>query len=138
MRCGKKSVPVSAPRSRGVGCARTPVGASRWRPDCPEERGEQGADRRQVATRWGSDPGRLGAQAGGQACRQRRRKPAVISEKKTPIDSAIPEYWNVDRIPDATPRSAAGTLSMIEEVFGAENMPCPMPVEAHQARTGCS
>ena len=57
-------------------------------------------------------------------------RPAIISEKKMPIDSAIPEFWNVERIPDATPRSPAGTLLMIEEVFGAENMPWPTPLSS--------
>ena len=31
-------------------------------------------------------------------------RPATISEKKMPIDSAMPEFWNVERIPEAEPR----------------------------------
>ena len=31
-------------------------------------------------------------------------KPAVIMLKKTPILTSEPEFWNVARIPDATPR----------------------------------
>jgi hypothetical protein len=30
--------------------------------------------------------------------------PATINEKKIPMDSEVPEFWNVDRIPDAAPR----------------------------------
>ena len=32
-------------------------------------------------------------------------RPAIISEKKMPMDSDMPEFWNVDRMPDAAPRS---------------------------------
>src|SRR6266581_1066047 len=47
--------------------------------------------------------------------------PAIISEKKTPMDSDMPEFWNVERIPDAAPRCLAGTLLMIADVFGEAN-----------------
>ena len=57
-------------------------------------------------------------------------RPTIINEKKTPIDSAVPEFWKVARIPDATPRYRAGTLPMIEEVLGAANMPVPIPFSA--------
>ncbi len=53
-----------------------------------------------------------------------------MSEKKAPIDRAVPEFWNVERIPEATPRYFAGTLLMIEEVLGALNMPPPIPFAA--------
>jgi hypothetical protein len=53
-----------------------------------------------------------------------------MSEKKTPIDKAVPEFWKVARIPEAAPRWSAGTLLIIEEVFGALNMPMPMPLIA--------
>ncbi len=53
--------------------------------------------------------------------------PAIISEKKTPIDSDVPELKNVARMPDADPRWRAGTEFMIAVVFGAENRPEPMP-----------
>ncbi len=53
-----------------------------------------------------------------------------MSEKNTPIDRAVPEFWNVARIPEATPRSLAGTLLMIDEVFGDANMPLPTPFAA--------
>jgi len=53
--------------------------------------------------------------------------PAIMSEKKTPIDSTKPEFWNVASIPDAAPRCLAGTLFMIAAAFGAENRPIPAP-----------
>ena len=36
--------------------------------------------------------------------------PAITSVKNTAIEIAVPEFWKVARIPDATPRSEAGTL----------------------------
>ena len=53
--------------------------------------------------------------------------PAIISEKKTPMDSTKPEFWNVASMPDAAPRCLAGTLFMIAAAFGAENRPMPAP-----------
>ncbi len=44
--------------------------------------------------------------------------PAIIREKKTPMETAVPEFWKVARIPEATPRSRGGTLPMIEEELG--------------------
>ncbi len=46
---------------------------------------------------------------------------------KTPIDSSVPLFWNVARMPEAAPRCVAGTLFMIEVVFGAANRPNPIP-----------
>src|SRR5215469_18510468 len=45
--------------------------------------------------------------------------PAIISEKNAPMDRAVPEFWNVERMPDAAPRCRAGTLLMIEDELGA-------------------
>ena len=45
-----------------------------------------------------------------------------------PIDRDMPEFWNVDRMPDAAPRSRAGTLLMIAEVLGEANRPLPTPL----------
>src|ERR1022692_916903 len=56
--------------------------------------------------------------------------PAIMSEKNTPIDSAVPEFWKVERIPEATPRWLAGTLLMMDDELGAENMPVPIPFAA--------
>src|SRR5215469_9586003 len=55
-------------------------------------------------------------------------RPAIISEKKIPMDSDIPEFWNTDRMPEAAPRCHGGTLPMIEEVFGEANRPDPRPL----------
>src|ERR1700734_2536401 len=57
-------------------------------------------------------------------------RPAIIREKNTPIDSEVPEFWKVDRIPEATPRYSAGTLDMIEEEFGELYIPMPTPFRA--------
>ena len=39
--------------------------------------------------------------------------PAIISEKKMPMDNDMPEFWKVDRMPEAEPRCLAGTALMI-------------------------
>src|ERR1700684_2317815 len=57
-------------------------------------------------------------------------KPAIMREKNTPIDSEVPEFWKVDRIPEATPRDCAGTLDMTEAEFGELYMPTPTPLRA--------
>ena len=56
--------------------------------------------------------------------------PANMIEKNTPVDTAVPEFWNVERIPEATPRYWAGTLLMIDDVLGAANMQLPIPLAA--------
>ena len=53
-----------------------------------------------------------------------------MTEKNTPIDSAVPEFWKVERMPEAAPRWLAGTLPMIEEELGAANIPLPIPFSA--------
>ena len=53
--------------------------------------------------------------------------PAIISEKKMPMDSTNPEFWNVASMPDAAPRCLAGTLFMMAAALGAENSPMPTP-----------
>ena len=53
-----------------------------------------------------------------------------MSEKKIPMESAVPEFWNVARMPEAAPRRRAGTLLMIDDVLGAANMPLPIPLAA--------
>ena len=50
------------------------------------------------------------------------------------MDNAVPEFWKVDRMPDATPRWSAGTLLMIDDVLGAANRPLPIPLSADQHR----
>ena len=55
-------------------------------------------------------------------------RPAIISEKKMPMDSDMPEFWKVDRMPDAAPRCWAGTADMMAAVFGEANSPEPIPL----------
>src|SRR5580692_3355996 len=55
-------------------------------------------------------------------------RPAISSEKKMPMDSDIPEFWKVDRMPDATPRLWAGTEDMMAAVLGEANRPEPIPL----------
>src|SRR5579863_6066589 len=55
-------------------------------------------------------------------------RPAISSEKKIPIDSDMPEFWKVERMPDAAPRLWAGTEDMIAAVLGEANRPEPMPL----------
>jgi hypothetical protein len=68
------------------------------------------------------------AQSGGQRRGQTAGEAATISEKNTPIDRAVPELTNVERMPEAAPRRRAGTLPMIDDVFGEANMPLAAPL----------
>src|SRR6202034_3751871 len=62
---------------------------------------------------------------------------AMTSVKKIPIEIAVPEFWKVERIPEATPRSEAGTLPMIDEELGEANIPLAAPIRASSsANTG--
>ena len=69
-------------------------------------------------------------QAAGECRGEAVASPAIMSEKNTPIDTAVPEFWKVERMPEAAPRYLAGTLLMIEEELGAANMPLPIPFTA--------
>jgi len=51
----------------------------------------------------------------------------MMTVKNRIIDSTMPEFCSVARMPEATPRSASGTELMIEAVFGDENRPIPTP-----------
>src|ERR1700722_5607129 len=55
--------------------------------------------------------------------------PAIISEKKMPMDRDIPEFWKGARMPEAEPRGRAGTALMIAEVLGEANRPEPIPLK---------
>ena len=57
----------------------------------------------------------------------------IISEKNTPMDSEVPELKTVPRMPEAAPRSYAGTEFMIAVVFGAVNRPLPMPLTSRMS-----
>lgn len=64
-------------------------------------------------------------------------RPATSSEKKTPMDRTMPPFWNVARMPDATPRCEAGNAFITAVVLGAENRPEPMPLNSSStANTG--
>ncbi len=59
----------------------------------------------------------------------RLASPAIKREKKMPMDSDMPAFWNVDRMPDALPRCSAGTLLMMADVLGEANRPEPTPLK---------
>ncbi len=60
-------------------------------------------------------------------------RPAIISEKNRPMDNSTPLFMNVARMPEAEPRSRAGTAFMIPVVLGAANSPKPMPLKNRSA-----
>ena len=110
IRCGKNCRPVSTATVPGGSDAQHPgrreQGADRV---VTEQGGEQRADRGQVGDLRG-DRGRhaVGRQAGEWRAGRLAASPTIISEKKIPIDSDMPEFWKVDRMPEATPRVPAG------------------------------
>src|SRR3954467_11884539 len=58
-----------------------------------------------------------------RAAGSRLDRPTAISVKNAPIDSPMPVFIPVARIPDAAPRSDAGTAFMIAAAFGAAVSP---------------
>ncbi len=63
--------------------------------------------------------------------------PAMSTEKNSPIESTIPAFWKVARMPEAAPRSQGSTLDMIEAVLGELNRPEPTPFrKMTTAKTG--
>ena len=102
---------------------------SRGKNSVAEERREQGADRWQ----GGDGIGRRGGdavrrQAGGQGVRQRVGEPGDHQGEEHADRQRRPEFWNVERMPEATPRWCSGTLLMIADVLGAEKTPWPIPL----------
>ncbi len=64
-------------------------------------------------------------------------RPAIISEKKIPMDSTKPELVNVAIMPEAAPRCLAGTLFITAAALGAENRPMPAPeMKIRMAKAG--
>ena len=59
-------------------------------------------------------------------------RPTIIRLKKMPIDSTMPAFWNVARMPEAWPRSSAGTEFMMAVVFGGEKTPDADAVQEDQ------
>lgn len=56
--------------------------------------------------------------------------------KKHVMLNMVPLFWNVARMPEATPRVAGGTAFMMLVVFGAENRPIPTPMSSNSAKNG--
>ena len=54
-------------------------------------------------------------------------RPAIISVKKTPIESTLAEFMNVASIPAPAPRWLAGSEFITPALFGDENRPIPTP-----------
>ncbi|MFF3580151.1 hypothetical protein [Streptomyces mirabilis] len=53
------------------------------------------------------------------------------------MDSTIPAFWKVARMPEAAPRASGGTFDMMMEVFGAANRPPPSPLRrTRKAKSG--
>ena len=50
-----------------------------------------------------------------------------------PMDSSMPAFMKVARMPEAAPRSCGWTLPMMALVLGAANSPEPMPLSAISA-----
>jgi hypothetical protein len=131
-RLGKNSLPVSAARLAAGSLASTPVGASRcWIGFTPRTDANSEATGGRVATWCATAEGtpsliRPPLIVDGSEL----DRPTIISVNTTPMDTAVPEFWNVARIPEAAPRARAGTLPMIADVLGELNMPRPMPLTA--------
>jgi hypothetical protein len=135
MTSGKNVVPVRVWRLAAGSDDSAPVGVSRcWTGFSPSTAANSDDTGGNDAT-WCATP------AGTPCCfrapasdaGRRLASPAIMSEKNTPIDRAVPEFWNVERIPDAAPRWDAGTLPMIDDELGAPNIPTPMPLRTISA-----
>jgi hypothetical protein len=132
IRPGKNSRPVSVCCCAVVSVDRVPVGASRcWiglTPSWAANRVDTGGSAPTCAATSAGTP--CCCRPAVSVCGRLLASPAIISEKKTAIETAVPEFWNVARMPDATPRWCAGTLPMIEEELGEANMPLAIPLSA--------
>ena len=53
--------------------------------------------------------------------------PTIMSVKKIPIERTCAEFWNVEFIPDPTPRCFAGRLFITPARLGAANAPIASP-----------
>jgi hypothetical protein len=94
------------------------LGDQPWEELRGQERREQGADRWQGGDgigRHGGDAVRR--QAGGQGVRQRAGDPGDHQGEEHADRQRRPEFWNVERMPEATPRWCSGTLLMIADVL---------------------
>src|ERR1700719_3115508 len=117
---GKKLRPVSVAWLAAGSFASTPVGASRCcmgvTPSTDANSEETGGS---VATWWATPPGtpsltRPPDRVPGSVL----DRPAIISVNTTPIETAVPEFWNVEGMRAAAPRARAGTEPLTEGEFG--------------------
>src|SRR5713226_4933236 len=93
-----------------------------------QEGGEERGGRRQVRVFLATAPGTPAWERPLKSVDDNAEaRPMVMILKKTPMLTSVPEFWKVERIPDAAPRCSAGTLLITDEVFGEENMPWPRP-----------
>jgi hypothetical protein len=53
-------------------------------------------------------------------------------EKNTPVDTAVPEFWNVERIPEATPRYFGGHAAHDRRGVGGGEHATAYPVRRDQ------
>ena len=132
MSSGKNSRSVRVCRAAAGRPARPPRAASRWPSGFTPRTAANSDDTGGRAAIWCATPGATPCWRRPLASVTGRRlaSPAIMTEKNTPIDNAVPEFWKVERIPEAAPRWLAGTLPMIEEELGAANIPLPIPFTA--------
>src|SRR5215472_91035 len=130
IRCGKYSLLVSSAESDLGRRASAPDGLSRLPIGLyPRNDAKSVLTGGRLATWAASEAGTPCARRPALSVRGRvAASPAIISEKKTPMDSDMPEFMNVERMPEAAPRYLAGTLLMIADVFGDANRPEPSPL----------
>lgn len=129
---GKKLLPVSAARLAAGSFASTPLGASRcWTGLTPRTEANSDETGGSEPTWRATPPGTPSfTRPPVSVLGSEFDRPTIISVNTTPMETAVPEFWNVERIPEAAPRSRAGTEPMIEDEFGEANMPLPTPFSA--------
>ena len=63
--------------------------------------------------------------------------PTIMRVKKIPIEKTCAEFWNVEFIPEPTPRCSAGRLFITPARFGAAKAPIANPLSTRiDANTG--
>src|SRR5580700_5076970 len=106
-RPGKNSRPVSVAWLAAGSLASTPVGSSRcWIGFTPSTEANSDDTGGSVATWCATEDGtptliRPPLNVVGRLL----DRPTIISVNTTPMDTAVPEFWKVARIPEAAPRS---------------------------------
>ena len=69
-------------------------------------------------------------------CGRVDESPKIIRLKNMPIESTMPEFVKVARMPDAWPRSFAGTEFMMAALFGAAKSPNAVPIKKSKTANG--